>query len=221
MAYDLISIDNALKIKDILLTAQLLKPIEIIHDEIDLHFFADSLSEVAKNAIFENMDATFFMNNDNSKVLKLDNRNHYLFFNIGDWGGKVRIPNVHICLGTPKFGEYFSQLELSQALEDNKYIYIVKNISKLGGKGSIKRLYNGLHNNKSKQRQRLDALIRESCGQVIYYNEEEWLSVTKISKEDLTSEEKHDQIAHNFLTEFLNFAFLIEKFVIIKPEQIS
>ena len=137
-----ITIQNAEKIKNILLNNYLdNKSINLEYKNINTIINIDGITESKKSELFDDRDMEMFhfLNGEqegNLLCMEVNNKKHQLYMNIGEWGVygnyEYEIPNMHIVLGTTssKFGakEYFSQLEISQALEDDKYIYLVKNM---------------------------------------------------------------------------------------------
>ncbi|MEG1132715.1 MAG: hypothetical protein RSD77_10395 [Romboutsia sp.] len=133
-----ITIENADKVKYILLNNYLEdKSIELEYKYIKAKINIDGVTESENSPIFQNMQGAYFVNDkmrleDNRLCIEIKNKRHILYMNIGDWGYEYRIPNMHIVLGSSyNFGsskDYFSQIEISQALEDREYVYIVKNI---------------------------------------------------------------------------------------------
>lgn len=214
MEYNLVSVRNVKAIKDILLSNNISRPIDLRYDHLKLYFHSDRLSIPQKSSNFgDKMDEVFFLNSDTSKVLTVNHRKYEVFINIGEWGYDTRIPSSHLCLGTRpvKYGsKYFSQLELSQALEDETYIYIVKNISKLSGEGSISRLNHGLYSDKQLKYKRRDKLVNLLNGQVISFDNQEWLNICKILKSDLKKKKKYDKILCDILSSFIYYAFSVE-----------
>ena len=124
---------------------------------------------------------------------------------------------MHIVLGTTyNFGStkaYFSQLELSQALEDDNSIYIVKNITKLSGEGAITRINSGLKDNRERKIERRMELINRLDGKTIPFNKSEWLIITEINKKDLELEENHNEIFFRLIKDFINYSFSIEDII--------
>lgn len=76
-----------------------------------------------------------------------------------------------------KLGKFFAQLELSQSLEDDNYLYVVKNISKLLGEGAISRTNNGLKSDKEKKYKRRNRLVTLLDSKVIEYDNNEWMVI--------------------------------------------
>ena len=137
-------------------------------------------------------------------------------FNLGEWGYKTRIPKSHLVLGTNpiKFGsDYFCQIELSQAVEDEENIYIIKNISKLAGEGAISRLNNGLGNDKARKHKRREELIERLNLEVISYDDNDWCCVYKIEKDKLNNKAYYEDIFHEFMYSFLMYALTIESII--------
>ena len=172
----------------IFLSTRLSSDIEIKKDNINL-----IVTDVSENTT-ENewgKDEFYLLNNNDDKPLRIKDKYYDLSFKVGWWRDTYRIRNAHVTLGSncSRLGLFLCQLELSQALQDSNYIYLVKNLFKLAGDGSIARLNRGL-----KYR-------------------EEWFVVSKISKQDL-EEENDEHILHEFLKDFLNYSLTIEQILL-------
>ena len=221
-----ITIQNAEKIKNILLNNYLdNKSINLEYKNINTIINIDGITESKKSELFDDRDMEMFhfLNGEqegNLLCMEVNNKKHQLYMNIGEWGVygnyEYEIPNMHIVLGTTssKFGakEYFSQLEISQALEDDKYIYLVKNISKLAGEGAIAMLNNGLKE-KALKYERRNRLINRLNTTTKLYDDNEWMIVSKISKEDLDNEQNHNDIFYTMIKDILNYSFTIEDII--------
>ena len=139
--------------------------------------------------------------------------------NIGQWGDyKYYIANMHLVLGTTtnKFGSaksYFSQIEISQSLEDDNYIYIVKNITDLGGKGSISRINTGLKDDKDKKYERRTRLVNRLNSKVISNGDKDWMVVSQVNKEDLKNKDKFNTIFYELINDIINYSLTIEDII--------
>ena len=155
----------------------------------------------------------FYLYNDGEDYpLCVGKKKYSTFLNINN---RADINHIHIFLGTnpARFNsKYFSQIELSDSLEDRVYIYIVKNISKLAGEGSIARLNKGLDSKDAKIARRI-TLKKEFGKSTIQYNNNEWLVLCRIKKIDLINTNKHEEILYDILYNFLRYAFLIEDII--------
>ena len=125
---------------------------------------------------------------------------------------------MHLALGTTtnKFGsskEYFSQIEISQSLEDENYIYIVKNITDLAGKGCISRINTGLKNDKDKKYERRTRLVNRLNSEVLVHNTKDWMVISKINKEDLKNNNKFNSICYELIRDIINYSFTIEDII--------
>jgi len=221
MGYELVTIENVNRIKELLKNTALNDNIEIKIPNLDLSLTVDSVSVTMQNEEFLekyslDMEKVYFMYQESMPVLKIRNREYELFFNLGEWGYKTRIPKSHLVLGTNpiKFGsDYFCQIELSQAVEDEENIYIIKNISKLAGEGAISRLNNGLGNDKARKHKRREELIERLNLEVISYDDNDWCCVYKIEKDKLNNKAYYEDIFHEFMYSFLMYALTIESIV--------
>lgn len=224
-----ITVENAEKIKNILLYGYLdNKTIELEYKHINTKVRINGKSKNEKSSMFTDldMDMYYFLNNldeeDIHSCIYINNKKEKLYINIGQWGTyEYDIPNMHIALGTStyKFGsarEYFSQLEISQALEDSNYIYLVKNITDLSGPGAISRLNTGLKSDKDRKHERRNILVnRLNCETKLYKDnkEKEWMVISKINKQDLNNEEKCNDIFYSIINDILNYSFTIEDII--------
>lgn len=219
MGYDLITVKNCQKINSIIKETSSSKQIEINIPSMDLTLNVDEIvstdeSEELEGIGYENMVKRCFMYKDSTRVLKIKKRDYALCLNLGSWGYKVRIDDAHLVLSSTYsgFGRYFSQLEFSQSLEDDENVYIVKNISKLAGEGSISRLNKGAKTKDEKYKRR-DMLVGRLDKKVIDYDGHKWLCIDSISKKDLWNENSHASIFDSLIFNLLNFTFNIEDII--------
>lgn len=215
--YDLLSVENAEKIKKILLNTQLSEGIKININKGNIKLVVTKLS---KNHVEEEWgNEEFYLENEGTNsALIINNKNYWISIKVGWWRDSYRIPNAHIILGTDYYGfgsghKFFSQLELSQALEDEEAIYLVKNISNLAGEGSISRLNSGLKD-RNKKINRRNELIRRLNGEIIRFDNYDWLIVSKLKKEEIYEEENHSKVVAKFLNDFLIYSFTIEEIIL-------
>ncbi|MBC3900925.1 hypothetical protein GH811_15015 [Acetobacterium malicum] len=220
MSYKLVSIENCIKISKMIEQTEIQQVISLDISSLNLVLNADNLAAAEFNHKFE-VDYGAIMNErkllttESDKVLEINNKKYQLFFNIGSWGYDVRIENSHFVLGTrPKlFGsDYFNQIELSQSLEDENQIYIVKNFSKLAGNGSLMRLNNGAKTKEEKIRRR-DELLMRLKADTCHYEKHDWICIDSINKKDLNNPTYYPGLLFKFLTNVLTFAFTIEAIV--------
>lgn len=210
MGYSLIEKKEVLRLKEILLKSGMIEPVTYRSEVLGVKLALDGVSSTNKSEHFKGMKQVYFMNNDDSKVLKIEEKEQELHYNIGNWKTKSRVPGVHFCLGCKKFGDYFFQLDLSQSLADEEYIYVVKNISRLGGQGSITRLYRGLKSDKIKKNERKKILINKFNGEIIEYNKNQWMCLSKIKINDLYDEDKDEKIFKEYVANVIKFSFMVE-----------
>lgn len=213
---ELISIKHAKKIQEIISHKQIDGNIKLNMSEMNLKIIANSNSKATSYTKYSpNMSIIYLMNYGSSFVMSLNNKDYEMFFQIGGWGNDARICNMHLCLGTYPtiFGSaYFSQIELSQALEDEKYIYIVKNITKLAGSGAISRINFGAKTREQKKARR-NQLIEKLNSSIIDYNDSEWLVINKISVADLSDNSKSRAILTRLLKSIIIYAMHIENII--------
>lgn len=214
---ELVSELNVDRLKNILLNAQLERPIymEIPSMQLKLDLNAVSTSEQNYEVGYD-MKKTSFMKNEETKIMSIKNRKYEMFYNLGEWGYDTRIPKSHICLGTTpkKFGtDYFAQIELSQALEDDNKIYLVKCVSKLSGEGSISRLNNGLRKNKVAKHQRRTDLVNFLSKKIIDFGNQKWMCLIEIDKADILNEEKAGKIVTDIMENFIQYALKVEEII--------
>ena len=218
-----ISHDSLAKVKEILRKANLNREIAINIPSLELQFKSDMISETMDDVESGyKMDRMYLMYQESTSSLKIKSKKYEVFIRLGEWAYETNIPNSHLVLGTNprRFGtDYFCQIELSQSIEDNEYIYIIKKISKLAGKGAIERLNRGLGSDTVKKRQRRVTLVDKLKADVIAFNEDEWLCVSKIDKVKIENEDSHAEILSDFLEDLLIYAFTIESIVNEKTDE--
>lgn len=215
-----IALQNAEKIKKILLYNFIdNKSINLEYKNIKIIINIDGRTESEKSPLFDYMHMFNFLyseEKDNYQCIEINNKKYDLYMNIGGWGYEYDIPNMHIVLGTTssKIGskQYFSQLEISQALEDDEHIYLVKNISKLSGEGAISRLNSGLKE-KALKYERRNRLINRLKTTTKLYDDNEWMIVSKISKSYLDNEQMHNDIFYTMIKDILNYSFTVEDII--------
>lgn len=217
MCLEKISIENANKLKDILLNSSLKRNIKLKFPSLDLEINIDNISE---NYYDDYNDRDFMDLLDTTKensdlCIKINNKYYNLRLSLGEWGYTYAIPNMHLALysNCSRFGDYFAQLDLSQCIEDEENVYIVKKISKLSGEGAIARLNKNLGDDKLAKFGRRFLLINILKADIINYENEGWICINKVKKEDLNNEYMSEEILHNFLCDFINYAFTIEELI--------
>lgn len=220
MSYELVSLENCIKICEIIQQTEIEQVIRLDIPSLNLVLNADNLTSTEFNHKYEVdygaiMNKRILLTNEFDKVLEINNKKYQLFFNIGSWGYDVRIENSHFVLGTkPKLfdSDYFSQIELSQSLEDRNQIYIVKNLTNLAGNGSLMRLNNGAKTKEEKIRRR-DELVERLKSDILHYENRDWICIDSINKNDLDDPTYYPRILFKFLKKVLTFAFTIEAIV--------
>lgn len=217
MGYKSITVNNCNIIRRILKNTILNNKIEISIDNLELNLMVDSVSITMEDEDFIDMEKIYFMFKESTFVLEIKNRQYEMFFNLGEWGSKERrIPKSHLVLGTNplKFGsDYFCQIELSQAVEDMDYIYIIKNITKLAGEGAISRLNNGLGKDRGKKHQRRTELVNRLDAELISHDDNDWICIYKIDKNKLNDEHYHEEIFYEFIYSYLLYGLTVESIV--------
>lgn len=207
--------NNAEKIKEILLESNINKKIELNFEGLGIKIDINGLSETTYDEE-KNVEGMYFLKgNLDNLCLKVSGRKYYLFLTSGAWDYDYKIKNMHLALSSNCKGlsNDFAELEISQALEDDKYIYIVKKLNKLAGRGTIARLNKGLGANKEEKEKRRIELVKRLDAKTIIYNNDEWMCVSIIKKDELLDEDKKSDILYKFLYDFLNYAFTIEAII--------
>jgi len=213
---ELISNNSVNRLKDILINTWLKNPINISIPSMQLIVEIDGVSAAEPSDLFDNMEQVYFMKNNDTKVMKIKDRSYEMFYNLGEWGYDTRIPESHLCLGTTplKFGtDYFSQIELSQALEDNNGIYILKNLTKLAGEGAIIRINSRLGTDRAAKERRRTKLVNILGKKTISYDNSDWICITEINKVDLNDEDKADDIFFDLMDSFIKYSLTIEQII--------
>lgn len=162
---------------------------------------------------FGKMQVRYFLYDSSRLPLKIDYKSVELYVNVGPWAYKAREEGgIHICLGCRQYGERFSQLEISDCIQDDKYIYLVKKLNRLAGKGSIMRINKGGQTRNEKLQRR--EFLRERLGfEVVDDGDIEWLVIYKVNFKDLSDKEQQDRIITEFYRNFLFYSFTIEEII--------
>ncbi|GAA0179802.1 hypothetical protein SH2C18_26120 [Clostridium sediminicola] len=210
MGYSLIGEKEVLRLKEILLNSGMIEPVTYRSEVLDVKLELDGVSTTDESEHFKDMQEVYFMQNDDSKVLDIKGKKEELYYNIGNWKTKSRLPGVHFCVGCKTFGSHFFGLDLSQNLIDDEYIYIVKNISRFGGQGSLARLYRGLKSDKTRKNERKEILIDKFNSEIIEYNENRWICLSKIKIIDIYDNTKEENIFKQYIANVIKFSFIVE-----------
>ena len=216
---NLISIDNVEKVKTMLLNNCFdSKHLNLHFKNVDIKLKISNVSINEDVSVNKNsLKKIYFLDEqreDNVYCMTVSKKQYKLFLEIGHWSDKYRVDDSHIILGTNyKLGDHFVELELSQALEDNKNIYITKNISRLAGEGAISRINSGLKNDRARKIERRNMLVSKLNSEVISFENNELICINKIKKYDLDKPEKCDKIFFEFMKDLINYAFTIEEIV--------
>ena len=217
--YEFISQDQADRIKDIILNTGLNNSINIntVENDISLNVKDVSISDVSEHFDYDMKEIYLLNENGEDGVIENKNKFYNLFVNVGEWGYETRLINTHITLGSSKFHDYCLQIELSQAVEDENCIYIIKNISNMAGKGAICRLYRGLKNDRVEKENRKNEFISKFAHEIISLNKKRWVCIDKIDKKELFDDYKKPEIFYSLLYNMLYAMLLVESIGRKKP----
>jgi hypothetical protein len=207
--YELINQKEADRIFKIFKDASLLKPINVVIGDYELK--ASDKGEIVDTQSFKDYDMDEFslLNNGSYETFKRRKNKYDAFVSYGEWGYKTRLNKTHITLGTGYHNHCF-QLELSQALTDNKFYYIVKNVSDKGGEGSIKRLYKGIKNDRLEMDKRQSQFISEFPGDLLRFQNKDWITISKIKHDELFDDSKKDDNLYHLVYNMFYALILVE-----------
>jgi hypothetical protein len=210
--YNYITQAEADRIREILLYTYLYK--EITLEVGDFRLNAYDVSETHEtehvHSLYEMQEFYLLGKGNEFGVIEYKQKKYNAFVNVGEWGYDTRLRNAHITLGSNKFHDYCFQLELSQALKDENYIYLLKNVTDLSGPGAICRLYRGLKNNRAEKLKRQDMFINRLGKQVLRYEHKDWSVISKLRRKDLYDETKADQIFYDLIHDMFFVMLLTE-----------
>ena len=206
--YHLIEQSMADRVLEILEQTALYKPINLEIGNYSLEAY--SVSETNESNHFYNQEFNLLTDQDEYGVLKFREKYYNLFVHFGEWRLNQRLQNAHICVGSEKIHKYFFQIELSQSVFDNEYVYIIKNATNLAGDGSFIRLFSG---SKSKQAKhaRLDKFLHQFDNEIIEFDEKKWSVISKISIDELYNEDYSEEIYHGLMNNMLRATLLVEQ----------
>lgn len=196
--YKKINEDCMRKVKDILLNANFKdKNIELHIPKIDMNIKIDDIT--MPETVNKFICVSSFLWGEDYYVVEHGDNKFKLSIEIWD---KVTLKNeysVNISLDCDcndfgvGFGRGFYQIELSEALEDNENVYLVRNITQL-------------YNNSTSSE------IEEFGCDILLQSNERYLVISKINKKYLNDVSKHNEILFNFLVNFIRCAFVNEAF---------
>ena len=204
-----ISLDIAESIKESLLIGNLTNEVHLKIGDYEIN-----IDNLENSIIDENnglMEKTMFSFRG-GKVLTNGKQRGELFFSIGQWRDEksYRFVDTHIVLGTKMIHNFFSQIDLSDAVEDKENIYLLKNLSSKAGRGSIVRLYTGKGSFSAEER--VAKLLENYRDQTIERNSKKWIKVCAINKKLLEkTDENRSILLTKFVEDFLKFSFLVEE----------
>ena len=210
--YELITQNEADRIKYILNVTGLKEDINIEVLDGRYKINACNVTEGYKSERYGYDMNEFYLMNNNDKydVLQYKNKLYEVFVSLGEWAYETRLKNTHITAGSSKFNDYSFQLELSQAIKDEKNLYIIKNITNLAGNGALVRLYRGLGKDRAKKENRRERFIEEFNSEILKYEGKEWIVISKISLEGLFDDNKSQDIFYDLLNSILKAMLLVE-----------
>ena len=136
-----------------------------------------------------------------------ENDEYELSLGVFDFNEESRIKGTTVYL--QHWGSVLDFLDLSDAIEQDENIYILKNISNAKQCGAICKLYRNVKNHEGIIKRQED-LIQKLGSKVVEYDDASWIIVNSIKKEDLNNEEKFKDVLHKFLEDFIKYAFTVE-----------
>lgn len=208
---ELIGFKEIKRFGEILLDGYLEDSIIFENDKLQLKVNINGVSEALENHDYNNvLQQIFFMKDDSTDAVKIKGRDYELSYKFGEWGYDVNVPESHISLGCKRYGDFFSQLELSYCLMDKNNVYITKTLSKLAGRGAMSRL-NGSAKSKEEKITRRNELVKLLNMDTLAFEGHEWAVIYKVSKENLFNPDKQNDIFHNFWDSFLRYSFTVEE----------
>lgn len=209
--YELISQNDADKIKDILKNTWLHKNLDFRIGDFLLQASSISETNPTKHHSPFNMFEIYLLNSESEfGVIGFNGKKYDAFMNVGEWGYTTRLKDTHITLGSSKIHDFCFQLELSQSIKDDQNIYLIKNISNLAGSGAICRLYRGLKSDKEAKYRRRDIFVERFGQEIIQYENKDWIVISKINIKDLLNESKDEEIFFDLIYNMFFAMLLIE-----------
>ena len=209
--YHLIDQSTADRVLEILEQTGLQKPINLNIGNYSLDAINVSETNVSSHFYDQDLQEFHLLTGQNEYgVLKFKEKHYNLFVNFGEWRANQRLQNAHICVGSEKIHNFCFQIELSQSVFDDDYIYIIKNATNLAGDGSFARLCSG---SKSKQAKhaRLDTFLQRLDNEIIESDEKDWVVISKIGIDELYNEEYSEEIYHDIMNNTLRAMLLVEQ----------
>lgn len=217
--YKCIEESDVFKIREIILEAELCKSINIELGKFKLT--VDKAEDIHNTTHWENSskDEFYLLTKDDERgVLEYKGKKYDVFINVGNWPRYAKYIFAHIALGSSKFDKQCFQIELSQAVKKDGYIYIIKNITNMAREGAICRLYNGLGSNRSEKINRQNKFIEELNGkqnkEIIKHKNKDWIVISKISCKELNDKNNYDKLLYNLLYDLLYAMLVVEDIIL-------
>ncbi len=216
--YEDVSEDSVKKISRVLKQQNLNKKISIEYDDIDLKINFNSVSKYCPSQKIRRFDI-----DDDFHAVRYEGKQVVLYMYMGEWSTNARIKNSHISIYTNSSeigGERFFQIELSDCIEDDNYIYILKKISKNTGSGAIYRLNNSSYPTKEREkrykdlRERRKELVRRTYSDVIKHINDDWICIYKFDKGKLFDSSYHEELFNECIEKIIEFTFAIESILV-------
>lgn len=116
---------------------------------------------------------------DGSDGVRVDGRTGWLDLLVGQWSDQPDNAQIVLSSNRKELDQRFGQINLDLSLTDGRTAYLVKNLSKEGGAGSIKRLYGGAGGPAMARERamRKEQLVAQLGNETITFDEQEWLVV--------------------------------------------
>lgn len=218
--YRALTADNAYRIKTALAYAELEKDIDLEFESIDAKIHIEGLSDIYTDRFDADLNVKepyifiLMYNETYDTCLEMNQEDQVLIMGFDDFNKNVSIKGtcLFLCKMDSESENILSTIELSNCIEDDEYIYLVKNISDLVGKGVIARLNNNTKD-KEEKRSRRKVLVEKLSAEVLRYNKKEWMIIDKISKEDLADYKQINEIVYKMIKNILRYAFSIEEII--------
>lgn len=199
--------DDAKVVKKFVLTTRLVKPVRLLFPHADIAIDVASMSPV-QHGEFEGMKTRRLVGLDDERPVRVGGNRANLLLHVGRWNDTARLDAAHIVFGSSILSRYFGQIELSTCLADSEGVLLLKNLTKHGGAGSIKRL-DGTGTPLEERIRRRERLKEVLETEVVEWNGQEQLVISRLPFKAMR--ENPEALLPRVLRDLLTYAGEVEQ----------
>lgn len=203
-----VNADEVQDLADLFLTGNLTHPIDLTVDAVT---FAAADIGPSVPEYDGRMQSRMMKGPDGTEAIQVNGRPGWLALMVGQWSDQPDNEQVVLSSGRKELDPRFGQINLNLSLTDGRTVYLVKNLSKDGGEGSIRRLYGGAsgHEMRHERATRRNQLAISLGNGTISFEGEEWLIVAVVPLR--IPRRRADALFTEALVQILRYAAQVER----------